>query len=666
MSPRRVVVCGTNFGRFHVDAIRRRPHDYELAAIVAKGSAASRAYADRLGVPFHTDVDTLPDDIDLGCVAVGSAISGSVGTELAQALLRRGVHVLQEHPLHLAEFTQCLRVARASGVQYHVNTHYRHVEPVARFLAAARRLRQRQDPLFVDAATPVHLLHPLVDILGAALGAVRPWHIGDPAPALPGHPFRSVHATIAGVPLTLRVHHQLDPADRDNHALLWHRVAIGTEGGVLTLADTHGPVLWHPRLHADRDARHRFVLDGPDTGHLDLPTASAIGAPSEGTFRDVFATLWPDAIAHALDGLRDAAAANADVLRSAQFDLTVCRIWSTIAERLGPPDIVRPRAPEPLAVSALEPPPRPAGAPLGTATPIAAAGPHASVGYSASAEFFDLVAAPHTASGSVPAIVAALAHVDPTHGPILDLGAGTGLVTEAIGRAYPRVEIIAAEPAVGMRAALTSRVFADEDLRRRVTVTDGAAPDLDLPETLSAAVLCGILGHLDADARATLWRRLDERLAPDAPIVVELMSLDRPTTLPELRLAHGMVGGHTYAWWCSGEPESAPEPEPRSGPGSDSGPGSESGPGSAGADRMRLFSRWTVHDGDILLREVHDTHTWFTFDLDRIARESGHTLEHLTTRPGGPPLAVLRRRPADHPLSTAPHQAVPHCVEDPT
>ncbi|WP_436775928.1 Gfo/Idh/MocA family oxidoreductase, partial [Yinghuangia sp. YIM S09857] len=271
MSPRRVVVCGTNFGRFHLEAIARRPGEYELAAILARGSAASRALADRLGVPFHTSSDTLPEDVDIACVAVGAAISGGSGTELAQTLMRRGVHVLQEHPLHLAEFTECLRVARKHGVQYRVNTHYRHVEPVRRFLAAARQLRQRQAPLFVDAATPVHLLHPLVDILGAALGAVRPWHIGDPAPAEPGHPFRSLHGTLAGVPLTLRVHHQLDPADRDNHALLWHRVAIGTAGGVLTLADTHGPVLWSPRLHADRDVEGRFVLEGAGTARFDLP-----------------------------------------------------------------------------------------------------------------------------------------------------------------------------------------------------------------------------------------------------------------------------------------------------------------------------------------------------------------------------------------------------------
>lgn len=621
MSPRRVLVCGTNFGRFHAEAVLRRPDDYQLAGILARGSAASRQYADRLGVPFHTDVDALPGDIDFACVAVGSAISGAAGTELAGALMARGIHVLQEHPLHLDEFTASLRTARTHGVQYRVNTHYPHVASVRAFIEAARRLRERQAPLFVDAATPIHLLHPLVDILGSALGGLRPWRVGEPAPAETGHPFRAVHGVIAGVPLTLRVHHQLDPADRDNHALLWHRVAIGTEGGVLTLADTHGPVLWSPRLHAYRDQDHRFVLDGPETAHFAMPTTSVLGPHTPGTFRDVFSDQWPDAIGRVLDELRAAADSGGDVLRSAQYDLTVCRIWSEIAARLGPPEIVRPPAPRPIAAADLGPPltPPPESAPADPAARDTGS-------YSASAEFFDLIADPHTTTGSGPSVVRALAHLDTSAGPVLDLGAGTGLITEAVARAFPDAEIIAAEPAVAMRAALTSRVFSDPDLRHRVTVTDGAAPHLELPERLGAIVLCGVLGHLDDRERATLWRRLDERLAPGAPVVVELMGLGKPTPIPELPLGQADVGSQSYTWWFSGEPE---------------------------GDRMRLRSRWTVHQDGALIREVHDTYTWIPFDLDQLARETGMDVQPLPARPGGPPLALLRRRGTAPPPPTA-------------
>ncbi|MGP2438411.1 Gfo/Idh/MocA family oxidoreductase [Streptomyces sp. JW3] len=632
--PFRVLVCGTNFGRFYAEAARRRP-GFELAGLLSRGSAASRACAHRLGVPHYTDVDDLPAGIDAACVAVSSAISGGQGTELARALMDRGIHVLQEHPVHLTELTENLKHARRRGVRYRLNTHYPHVAPVRAFTDAARRLVARQRPLFVDAATPVHLMHPLVDILGQALGTLRPWRFADPAPLPDGigpQPFRSLHGVFAGVPLTLRVHHQLDPSDRDNHALHWHRISLGTEGGVLTLADTHGPVLWSPRLHIGRDADRRFVLDGPGTGRLGLATTSVVG--TTGTFRTVFSDLWPQAVGRALDDLREAAERGDDALRAGQYELAVCRIWTDLAARLGPPQIVRPATPEPLAVSdvfaadvfpapapappvpAQEPSPARESAPA-PATPLPAPG-HPTA-YTPSAEFFDLVAAEHTATASAPAIAALLTDADLSGGPVVDIGAGTGLVTEAVARARPDLEILACEPAVGMRAVLTSRVFSDPDLRSRVTVTADAAPGLDLPDRIGAVLLCGVLGHLDADERALLWRRLTRRLAPGGLVVVELMGFEEPLTLPETRLATATAGHHRYEWWFAGAPDTTDE----------------------GA--MRLHSTWRVHRDDATqaVREVHDSYRWAPFGLKDVVAESGMTAHPLPTRPGAPPLAVL-------------------------
>ncbi|MGW0999417.1 Gfo/Idh/MocA family oxidoreductase [Streptomyces sp. NPDC002523] len=657
----RVLVCGTNFGRFYAEAVRLRP-GYILAGILSRGSAASRAYAESLGVPFHTDVDDLPAGIDAACVAVSSSISGGQGTELARALMDRGIHVLQEHPVHLTELTGNLKHARKRGVQYRLNTHYPHVAPIRAFVEAARRLIARQRPLFVDAATPVHLMHPLVDILGQAMGTLRPWRFADPAP-LPAEigpqPFRSLHGVFAGVPLTLRVHHQLDPSDRDNHALHWHRISLGTEGGVLTLADTHGPVLWSPRLHIGRDADRRFVLDGPGTGRLGLGTTAVVG--NTGSFRTVFSDLWPEAIGTALDGLREAVAQGGDALRAGQYDLAVCRIWTDLAARLGPPEIVRPTTPRPLAVSDVFPAPegfsrdtasrsepasspggqtvvRPAsaGEPARPSPETASARPADAAPYSASAEFFDLVAAEHTATSSAPAVAALLADADLSAGPVVDIGAGTGLVTEAVARAWPDAEIIACEPSVGMRAVLTSRVFSDEDLRTRVTVTADSAPDLDLPDRISVVLLCGVLGHLDAEGRARLWRRLTRRLAPDGLVIVELMQFERPLTLPETRLATAIAGRHRYEWSFGGAPDQAED------------------------GVMRLHSTWRVYrDGAAQAeREVRDSYRWAPFGLKDVAAESGMTARALPTRPGAPPLAVLTRTPGGPDTAAGPQ--LPH------
>ncbi|GAA4585849.1 Gfo/Idh/MocA family oxidoreductase [Streptomyces violaceoruber] len=641
-TPFRVLVCGTNFGRFYAEAVHRRP-GYAPAGILSRGSAASRACAERLGVPHYTDVADLPAGIDAACVAVSSAISGGQGTELARALMDRGIHVLQEHPVHLTELTDNLTHARRRGVQYRLNTHYPHVAPVRDFVEAARRLVAQQRPLFVDAATPVHLMHPLVDILGRAMGTLRPWRFADPAP-LPAdigpQPVRSLHGMLAGVPLTLRVHHQLDPSDRDNHALHWHRISIGTEGGVLTLADTHGPVLWSPRLHVGRDTDRRFVLDGPGTGHLGLGTTAVVG--TTGTFRTVFTDLWPEAVGHALDGLRAAVEQGGDALRAGQYDLAVCRIWTDLAARLGPPDIVRPATPRPLAVSDVFPAPRQTRADVHrTATDGADTHrtrvPSSASPYTPSAEFFDLVAAEHTTTASAPAVSALLDDADLSGGTVVDIGAGTGLVTEAVARARPDAEILACEPAVGMRAVLTSRVFSDPDLRSRVTVTADAAPGLELPDRVSAVLLCGVLGHLDADGRARLWRRLNRRLAPGGLVVVELMQFEEPLTLPETRLATATAGRHRYEWSFGGAPDETED------------------------GVMRLHSTWRVYRDDATEaeREVHDSYRWAPFGLKDVVAESGMTARALPTRPGAPPLAVLTRAP-DAPNTPAPVSTSTH------
>ncbi|MFG3334752.1 Gfo/Idh/MocA family oxidoreductase [Streptomyces tendae] len=656
-APFRVLVCGTNFGRFYAEAAHRRP-GYAPAGILSRGSAASRAYAERLGVPHYTHTDDLPADIDAACVAVSSAISGGGGTELARALMDRGIHVLQEHPVHLTELTENLTHARRRGVQYRLNTHYPHVSPVRGFIDAARRLVAQQRPLFVDAATPIHLMHPLVDILGRAMGTLRPWRFADPAPlpaAIGPQPFRSLHGMLAGVPLTLRVHHQLDPSDRDNHALHWHRISLGTEGGVLTLADTHGPVLWSPRLHVGRDTDRRFVLDGPGTGRLGLGTTAVVG--TTGTFRTVFTDLWPEAVGSALDGLREAVEQGGDALRTGQYDLTVCRIWTDLAARLGPPEIVRPATPRPLALSDVFPAPEQArvdtartDAQRSDGTDRADAhrsdgtdrtpGPAGASPYTPSAEFFDLVAAGHTATASAPAVAALLADADLSTGPVVDIGAGTGLVTEAVARARPDAEILACEPAVGMRAVLTSRVFSDPDLRSRVTVTADAAPDLDLPDQVSVVLLCGVLGHLGPAGRARLWRRLNRRLAPGGLVVVELMQFEEPLTLPESRLATATAGRHRYEWSFGAAPDET-----------------ENGV-------MRLHSTWRVYreDATEAEREVHDSYRWEPFGLKDVVAESGMTARTLPTRPGAPPLAVLTRTPdaPDAPGTPAPATTSTH------
>src|SRR5919201_4925139 len=89
--------------------------------------------------------------------------------------------------------------------------------------------------------------------------------------------------------------------------------------------------------------------------------------------------------------------------------------------------------------------------------------------YAITAEFYDVLAGPRWAT-LAPALANALAGADPAAGPLLDLGAGTGLSTVALADAVPEATILAVEPSPSLRAVLLSRLAARPDLQRRVTV----------------------------------------------------------------------------------------------------------------------------------------------------------------------------------------------------
>ncbi|KRE88753.1 hypothetical protein ASG87_09295 [Frateuria sp. Soil773] len=349
----RVIVCGVTFGQVYLRGAAGLPEHFELVGILARGSAHARDCAARHGVPLYTGVDQLPPrGVDLACVVVRAGVVGGVGTELALALLARGIHVLQEHPLHHDEVTACLRAARETGCRYRINSFYPDVAPVVRFIDAARRALALREAVYLDAACSVHVLYPLVDMLGQALGALRPWSFALQPAGDHGGPFTCIGGRIGGVPLTLRVQNQLDPADPDNHTQLLHRIALGTTGGTLTLSDTHGHVLWHPRMHLER--RDDGVLDlAAEDAAVALPVGSLLGPAETPTFGAVFRELWPRAIARALLRMHAAIGSDSGDAALNQYTLASCKAWQELGALLGPTRPLAAEAPRPLPAEAL-------------------------------------------------------------------------------------------------------------------------------------------------------------------------------------------------------------------------------------------------------------------------------------------------------------------------
>lgn len=233
--------------------------------------------------------------------------------------------------------------------------------------------------------------------------------------------------------------------------------------------------------------------------------------------------------------------------------------------------------------------------------------------YEQVAEYYDLMALERWQQLG-PALLAAFAGVDPAAGPLLDLGAGTGLITVALADALPGMAIVAVEPSRAMRTALIARLVTRADLPGRITVFPADFATVELPPRLGGAVALGMLGHLAHAERRALWRVLAERLAPGAPAVIEIQPPSRPVPVPLARFTHIRVGEHDYEGWARAEP--------------------------VGPDRLRWTMTYRTLHGDRLIDERVAESVFLTLGADEMedeARAAG--LIHERTAEG---LLILR------------------------
>ncbi len=156
-----------------------------------------------------------------------------------------------------------------------------------------------------------------------------------------------------------------------------------------------------------------------------------------------------------------------------------------------------------------------------------------------------------------PALTAALDGLDPAAGPVVDVGAGSGLGTRVIARALPDAEILAVEPDRALRTALLAGVAADPDLRARVTVLDTGLLTAALPERIGALVAMNVLGHFDPPGRRRIWALLDDRLAAGGRAVLHLQPPYRPEGVPATPMPEVTVGRRRYRGSAAAEPAGA-------------------------------------------------------------------------------------------------------------
>lgn len=242
MSRMRVLVCGSNYGRGYITALARNPRKYQLAGILAQGSFRSHEVAALSDAPLYDSTDELPDNIDLACAAMSSG-----AWPVVLELIRRGIHVLCEHPHPAGLLKRAMDLARKQGVQFHVNGHFASLPAPSAFIRTCRRFGKRRAPEFIEIMTTERALYATLDILISAIGSRRPIRARVLSRS---KKFVLLEGTMGTRPLRLSVQVSGKPgrgrlADGSPEYLLDQRLTVAFPTGVLTLLSTAGPVLWN-------------------------------------------------------------------------------------------------------------------------------------------------------------------------------------------------------------------------------------------------------------------------------------------------------------------------------------------------------------------------------------------------------------------------------------
>lgn len=173
--------------------------------------------------------------------------------------------------------------------------------------------------------------------------------------------------------------------------------------------------------------------------------------------------------------------------------------------------------------------------------------------YAASAAAYDLYIASARA-GQLAALQVFLPTIRTDHGPVLDIGAGSGLNTVTILEHLPQARVCALEPSPAMRALALAKIAAHPEWFDRVTVRPEGFFDAPLPASIGGAVLLGVLGHFEASDRPRLFSELASRLPSGGAVLIDLQPPQRPERVEPYEFTVATIGDLSYHGIAEGWP----------------------------------------------------------------------------------------------------------------
>ncbi|HEK9456059.1 TPA: Gfo/Idh/MocA family oxidoreductase, partial [Streptococcus equi subsp. equi] len=156
---KKVIICGTRFGQFYIEALKNI-QDIEIVGILANGSERSIKCAEYYRLKLFVEIDSLPKDIDFACVAVGSSVFGGNGIYIAKELLKRGVNVIFEQPIHSREIAELYNMSILTNEKFSIGNLYNNLPAVKSFLLNVSIANKIDQPSYIMIDLNTQLSYP--------------------------------------------------------------------------------------------------------------------------------------------------------------------------------------------------------------------------------------------------------------------------------------------------------------------------------------------------------------------------------------------------------------------------------------------------------------------------------------------------------------------------
>lgn len=332
----KVLVCGARFGQFYLEAVKSDSR-YELVGLLARGSDLAKECAKRYHVTLYTNLDAIPEEVDVVCIAVKTGVLGGAGTELAVHFLSKGVNVVLEQPVHYQDLMECYRVARKNHVAFHVGNLYLNLPQVKRYCNLAGQIAERQKILYVNADVATQVSYPFVRILVKLLGKGKKmtWDAINVQEGI----FQNLSLRWDDTYVQIRAQNQEGNDVADNCMHLLFQITLGVNSGSLLLTDANGFVFWRGRMEIPK---LQFVPgDLPDSEDVSMTEiAMQFVSGTKGTYAEILNQDWVSAVLEDVDAvvrMRNAPDGEKIMAKEGAMELTSAQIWKEFMQKLGYP-----------------------------------------------------------------------------------------------------------------------------------------------------------------------------------------------------------------------------------------------------------------------------------------------------------------------------------------